>query len=378
MDGGPMKKTAFVFDEIYLWHDTGHAALECPPGLRVQPDAHVENPEAKRRIKNLLDVCGLSDKLTALKPRPATTAEVQKLHAPEYISRIKELSDNGGGNAGENALLDAPFGRGSYEIAMLAAGGAVTAAETVLQGGADNAYALVRPPGHHATANAGMGFCIFNNAAIAIRRILDADPDARVAHVDWDVHHGNGTQDMFYGEPRALTISIHQDNCYPPESGAAEETGAASAPGGNINLPLPPGCGNGVYIALMEEIVAPAIAAHKPDIITVSCGLDAAAADPLGRMMLTACGYRRMARILLDAADSLCGGKLAMWHEGGYSPAMAPYCALAIMEELCGFQTGVPDPFADYARMGGQSVLPHQREHLSRLRAFFEKIRRGI
>lgn len=366
-----MNKTAFVFHELYLWHETGRAALEAPAGLLVQPDAHIENPEAKRRIKNLLDVCGMSDILRTTKPRPALVKEVQKLHAPEYIARIKQLSDSGGGNAGENALRDVPFGRGSYDVALLAAGGAIVAAEEVFSGRADNGYALVRPPGHHATINAGMGFCIFNNAAIAIRAILDASPGARIAHVDWDVHHGNGTQEMFYEEPRVLTISIHQDNCYPPDSGATKETGAGAGRGCNINLPLPPGCGNDVYVALTEEIVAPAVAAYKPDMLTVSCGLDAAAADPLARMMLTADGYRRMTRALMAAADSLCGGKIVMFHEGGYSPAMAPYCALAILEELTGVPTGVPDPFADYALMGGQKIMPHQREHLTRLRDLF-------
>ena len=365
-----MNKTAFIFHELYLWHDTGHAALEVPPGLLVQPDAHIENPEAKRRIKNLLDACGLSDSLLPLKPRPATADEVQKLHTGDYIAHIKRQSDAGGGGAG-TAPDNAPFGRGGYDIAMLAAGGAIVAADAVANGRADNAYALIRPPGHHARAGTGMGFCIFNNAAIAIRHLLDTDKNIRVAHVDWDVHHGNGTQEMFYEEPRVLTISIHQDNCYPPQSGAMEETGAGAGIGSNMNLPLPPGCGNDVYVALMDEVVVPAVAAHRPDIITVSCGLDAAAADPLGRMMLTADGYRRMTRLLLAAADSLCGGKVVMWHEGGYSPAMVPYCALAIIEELCGVPSGVPDPFADYGHIGGQSIMPHQREHLSRLRDFF-------
>ena len=366
-----MKTTAFVFHELYLWHETGRAALEVPAGLLVQPDTHIENPEAKRRIKNLLDVCGMSDILRTTKPRAATENEVRKLHAPDYIARIKQLSDSGGGNAGENALHDAPFGRGSYDIAMLAAGGAIVTAEEVMHGRADNGYALVRPPGHHARPNAGMGFCIFNNAAIAIRALLDNSPAVRIAHLDWDVHHGNGTQEMFYEESRVLTISIHQDNSYPQNSGAIKDTGAGAGKGYNINLPLPPGCGNDVYIALMEEIILPAIVAHKPDIITVSCGLDAAATDPLGRMMLTADGYRRMTRALLDTAESLCGGKVAMFHEGGYSPAIAPYCALAILEEMTGTQSGVPDPFADYALIGGQKIMPHQRDHLNHLRDFF-------
>ncbi|MGI9306961.1 MAG: class II histone deacetylase [Gammaproteobacteria bacterium] len=368
-------QTAFVFHELYLWHNTGHAALEAPPGLAVQPDLHVENPETKRRIKNLLEVSGIWESLDIIKPEPAAVADIARAHDRAYIRRIRRMSRAGGGNAGVNGYNDAPFGAGGYEIALLAAGGAIAAAEAVCNGRAANAYALVRPPGHHATRASGMGFCIFNNAAAAILRLRAAYPEMRIAHVDWDVHHGNGSQEMFYRDPAVLTVSLHQDNCYPP-GGGAEETGAGAGLGYNMNIPLPPGCGNEVYAAAMDELVVPALAAYRPGIITVSSGFDAAAADPLGRMMLTPGGFRRMTRSLAEAARALCGGKIAMFHEGGYSAAFAPYCGLAVMEELSGVRTAIPDPFEDYADMGGQKTAPHQRALLNQYKRRFAETRR--
>ena len=368
-----MNKTAFIFHELYLWHNTGIAALETPPGLFVQPDSHVEDPETKRRIKNLLEVSGLADKLLSVQPVSATADDVAQVHGKKYIRHIRKTSGGGGGNASINGFNDAPFGAGGYEIALLAAGGAMTALNIVWEGKAQNAYALIRPPGHHAEPESGMGFCIFNNAAVAIR-CLRGREKARIAHVDWDVHHGNGTQKIFYREP-VLTVSIHQDNCYPP-GGGAEETGAGAGRGCNMNIPLPPGCGNEVYEKTMEELVVPALFAYRPDIITVSCGFDASMCDPLGRMMVTPGGFRSMARILAAAARELCGGKIAMFHEGGYSRAVAPYCGLAVIEELAGIRTGIPAPFQDYAAQGGQKMMPHQRALLNKLKRHFADVRR--
>ena len=358
-----------------MWHNTGHAALEAPPGLFIQPDLHVEDPETKRRIKNLVEVSGLAEHLLAVKPRPASAADIAKVHDKKYIRQIRRMSDKGGGNAGINGFNDAPFGAGSYEIALLAAGGALLAADIVWEGKADNAYALIRPPGHHAVRESGMGFCIFNNAAVAIRRLRERH-GARVAHVDWDVHHGNGTQEIFYGDSGVLTISVHQDDCYPPGSGGIDEIGAGGGRGCNMNIPLPPGCGNDVYVKAAAELIVPALSAFRPDIITVSCGLDASAGDPLARMMLTSSGFRRMTRVLCDAAKKLCGGKIAMFHEGGYSRAFAPYCGLAIVEELAEKRMGIPDPFADYDGRGGQTMMPHQRALLNKFRRHFSEVRR--
>src|SRR3982074_20479 len=212
-----------------MWHDTGSSAWVTPPGLTVQPLGHIENAEGKRRIRNLVEVSGLVDHLVQLQPRPATQAEILRLHPLEYVERIQKLSLELGGDAGELT----PFGTGSYEIALLAAGGCMTAVDAVLDGTVDNAYALVRPPGHHAERDQGRGFCIFANTALAAVHARQARGLSRVATVDWDVHHGNGTEHAFYADPTVLTISIHQDNNYPPSSGAMADTGSGTGRGYN-------------------------------------------------------------------------------------------------------------------------------------------------
>src|SRR5215467_14191294 len=268
------------------------------------------------------------------------------------------MSSERGGDAGELT----PFGSGSYEIALLAAGGCMTAVDAVLDGEVDNAYALVRPPGHHAERDLGRGFCIFGNTALAALHARRARGLARVAVVDWDVHHGNGTEHAFYSDPSVLTISVHQDNNFPPNSGMIDDTGAGSGEGYNINVPLPAGSGVGAYVATFERVVAPAIRAFAPELILIASGLDASAMDPLAAMLMTSEGYRKLTRILLAVADDVCGGRLVACHEGGYSPAYVPYCGLAIIEEMAGVRTGVEDPLLGLlAMMGGQSLQPHQQ-----------------
>ncbi|MGB3146407.1 MAG: class II histone deacetylase [Paracoccaceae bacterium] len=349
--------TGFVFHELYLWHDTGHAALYFPPGLTVQPGEHAENPETKRRMKNLLEVAGITDSLKMLKPRYATEAELALHHTPDHIANIKAMSAAGGGDA---SLLT-PFGPGSFEIGSLSAGGAMVAMEAVLSGQVRNAYALIRPPGHHALADLGMGFCLFANAVLAIKSARANHSLGRVAVVDWDVHHGNGTQAAFYDDPTTLTISIHQDNLFPAASGGLDERGAGAGLGYNLNIPLPPGCGNGAYLEVMRRVVLPALERFQPEAIVVACGFDACGADPLGRMMVTSEGFRAMTALMMETADSLCAGRLMMTHEGGYSASYVPYCGLAVLEQLSGIRTDIADPFqpvmADY---GQQNLQPHQ------------------
>jgi acetoin utilization deacetylase AcuC-like enzyme len=349
--------TGFLWHELYAWHDTGTGAWVMPAGLTVQPLGHIESAEGKRRIRNLVEVSGLIDHLVQLKPRPATEDEILRLHTREYVERIKRLSSEAGGEAGE----ETPFGRGSYEIALLAAGGCINAVDAVLDARVDNAYALVRPPGHHAEKDQGRGFCIFGNIALAAMHARQARGLSRVAIVDWDVHHGNGTEHAFYSDPTVLTLSIHQDNNYPPASGAITDTGEGAGRGYNINVPLPPGSGVGAYVATFERVVVPALMAFRPELILVASGLDASAMDPLASMMMTSDGYRTLTRTVLAAARDVCGGRLVACHEGGYSPAYVPYCGLAIIEELAGIRTGLDDPLLGLlAGFGGQEIQPHQ------------------
>jgi acetoin utilization deacetylase AcuC-like enzyme len=349
--------TGWVYHERYMWHDTGRATSVSSNRRWVQAWEHYENPETKRRFRNLVEVAGLFDDLVSLRPRMATVDEVLRFHTPRYVDAIRAMSEASGGNAGEAT----PFGPGAFEIALLAAGGTITAVDAVLDGRVQNAYALVRPPGHHAEADRGRGFCIFNNVVVAIAHARATRGVGRVAAVDWDVHHGNGTQAAFYRSADVLTISIHQDRWYPPDSGTIEERGEGPGAGFNINIPLPPGSGHGAYLAAVERVVVPALHAFRPELIVVPSGFDGSMYDPLGRMMAYSETYRAMTRMLMAAAGELCGGRLVLSHEGGYAPVYVPFCGLAVMEELCGVKTPVDDPMAaSTAAAGGQALQPHQ------------------
>jgi acetoin utilization deacetylase AcuC-like enzyme len=359
-DEGSMS-TGYVWHERYAWHDAGRASLD--PMVEAYPA--LDRPETKRRLHSLVEVSGLAQKLVRIPARPASEAELLRVHTAAYVKRIRDLSAAGGGHAGEPT---AQFGPDGYDVACLAAGGCLEALRAVLEARVTNAYALVRPCGHHATADYGRGFTIFANIAIAAQAAKAEWGVDRIAVVDWDVHHGNGTQEIFYADPSVLTISLHQDGLYPPDSGAVEEVGEGAGKGYNINLPLPPGSGHGAYLAAMERVVGPALHAFRPQLIFIACGLDAGADDPLGRMLCHSETYREMTRILKTAAAELCDGRLIACHEGGYSPTYAPYCGLAVIATMADTRTGVEDPrLARYAKLGGQELLPHQRDLIDRV-----------
>jgi acetoin utilization deacetylase AcuC-like enzyme len=362
--------TALVWHERMMWHDTGHGAAELPSGGWLEPDRHPEHPGTKRRLKNLLDATGITRSLVVLEPRAATLEELCRVHERAYVERVARLSQGRGGDAGG----ETPFGNGSYEIACLAAGGTITAVDAVLDGVADNAYALVRPPGHHALAASGMGFCIFANVAVAVRHALSVRGLERVAVVDWDVHHGNGTQAAFWHDAAVLAVSVHQDGLYPPAAGSVEEVGAGDGAGTTINVPLPAGSGRGAYLAAADRVVVPALERFRPDLVVVACGFDASALDPLGRMLLTAGAFGDLTRRALDAAERLCGGRLVLSHEGGYSAGHVPFCGLATIEALSGLSAGIEDPFAYLADVPGQELQPHQDEAVAACAELVERI----
>ena len=249
--------------------------------------------------------------------------------------------------AGEPAWIgpEARVGAESWEPALLAAGNALAVTEAVCDGAAANGFALVRPPGHHSNADAAMGFCLFNNAAIAARDAQRRPDIDRVAIVDWDVHHGNGTQDVFYDDPSVLFISIHQDDLYPAGSGTLDQRGGPAASGATINVPLPAGCGDSAYLAAFERVVEPALERFGPDLLLISAGQDPAASDPLGRMSVTTEGFRALTERALAIAGRLCDGRLVVVLEGGYSLEHLPFCNLAIAEALAGLDpTFAADP----------------------------------
>jgi len=338
--------TGFFWDERCFWHSGGNYAGTAPVGGLVQPLAAgglPENPETKRRLRNILDVTGLARALEMSSADPAPRDALLRVHPAPYLDAFKAASDAGGGELG----LRAPFGPGGYEIAALSAGLSVAALRAVLRGDLRNAYALSRPPGHHCTADFPNGFCLFNNIAVAIHAARAEGLARRVAVLDWDVHHGNGTEAIFADDPDVLTISIHQERNYPLETGDFEDRGSGAGLGANLNIPLPPGTGHAGYLMAMDRLVAPAIRAHAPEVIVVACGYDAGPLDPLGRMLATAETFAAMTDRVMALADDLCAGRLMMAHEGGYSEVYVPFSGHAVLARMAGSGIDAPDPLGD-------------------------------
>jgi len=338
--------TGFYWDERTFWHAGGNYAGMLPVGGLVQPAATgglPESPETKRRLKNLMDVTGLSRELRMTGAEPATQTDLLRVHPAAYLDQFKALSDAGGGEMGRRT----PFGPGGYEIAALSAGLAKAAVLTILRGEMDNAYALSRPPGHHCLPDWPNGFCLLANIAIAVEAAFAEGLATKVAVLDWDVHHGNGTEAIFYERADVLTVSLHQERNYPLDTGAFEDRGAGAGVGHNLNIPLPPGTGHKGYLAAMERLALPAIRDFAPDILIIACGYDAALNDPLGRMLATAQTFRAMTRQVMALADEVCDGRLVMVHEGGYSETYVPFCGHAVLEEMAGSALQAPDPNAE-------------------------------
>lgn len=338
-----IRRTAFFSDELCFWHSAGMHALFLPVGGWVQPPAaagFAESPDSKRRLKNLMDVAGLSSKLLNKSAAAASEEDLLRVHTPDYLKRFKEVSDAGGGELGPQA----PAGPGSYEIAKKSAGLAMAAVDAVLSGEVDNAYSLSRPPGHHCLADQAMGFCFLANIPVAIEAAKAKYGLQRCAVVDWDVHHGNGTQSIYESSSSVLTISLHQDRCYPPGYSGVDDRGVGDGEGFNVNIPLPAGSGHEAYLQAMDEIVIPALEAFKPELIIVASGFDASSVDPLARMMLHSESYRLMTQRIRETAEKLCDGRFVVVHEGGYSEAYVPFCGVATIEEMVGVKTGVEDP----------------------------------
>lgn len=361
------KKTALVYSELYMWHDTQRFNMLAQPGLTVQPGKHVESEETKRRMRNLISVSPLDDLLLHVKPRRAKRDDVLQFHTAAHVDRIEALCQDGGGVAGNKT----PVGPASYDIAMLAVGGVLDAVDGVVSGNFDNAYVLCRPPGHHADRETAHGFCLFANGVLGVIRAQKTHGIGRIAVVDWDVHHGNGAETAFYDRDDVLTISLHQDNLFPTNRGRVEEIGTGAGEGANLNVPLPPGSGSGAYQAAFEELVLPKLEAFRPEMIFVASGFDAAAMDPLGHMMLSSSDYRYMTGRLMEIADRHSGGRIVMTHEGGYSEGYVPYCGLAVMEAMTGKDSGVQDPFESHIVMyGGQAITAHQKDLIQQVKRY--------
>ena len=338
--------TGFYCDEKCFWHAGEGYAGNYQIGGHVQPLSYgglPESPESKRRLKSLVDVTGLGRELIQRSAPMATLQELERVHPPAFLRKFKELSDAGGGELG----LRTPFGRGGFEIAALSAGLARSALFAVLEGEVDNAYALSRPPGHHCLPDWPNGFCLLANIPVAIEAALAEGLLERVAVVDWDVHHGNGTEAIYYDRDDVLTISLHQDRNYPVDTGEAEARGAGAGEGFNLNIPLPGGTGHSGYLEAYDRFVTPALEAFQPDAIIVACGYDASIFDPLSAMMAVPDTFRQMTRKIMETADDLCDGKLLMVHEGGYSDVHVPFCGHAVLETMAGSRIRATDPMAE-------------------------------
>jgi len=302
-----------------------------PECLAHETGRHPENPGRLVAIWEALQNASLPAGVSWTEPAPATLEQVLRVHRPELVNLVRELAARGGGAIDADTVTSAR----SYDAALVAAGGAIAAVRHVLANPGQRAFALVRPPGHHATPEQPMGFCLFNNAAIAVRAALDEHGLKRVAIVDFDVHHGNGTQAVFAAEPRVLFLSLHQFPWY-PGTGRLEEVGEGAARGQTVNLPLPAGCGDAAYQAAFERVVEPVVRRFQPELIVVSAGFDAHWADPLAEMAVSTTGFVAMARALAGLADELCQGRLALTLEGGYDRSALASSVVAVTTALAG------------------------------------------
>lgn len=368
-----MLPTGFVSDELCFWHDPGNYALVLKPGGFVEPyNRHIENADPKRRLLNLLQVSGLLGQLSAIAPRDAGSEELTRLHTPDYVARVRQIAEAGGGDTGTGA----PISSNGWAVASRSAGCALSAVDAVMQGRVGSVYALTRPPGHHAEPDRGMGFCVFANAALAAEHAIRQHGLKRVAIVDWDVHFGNGTQKCFETRRDVLTVSIHQQAGYLQVLGEADELGAGDGLGYNLNVPLPPGCGFGAYRHAFERIILPALEAYRPELLIVACGYDAGRLDPLGRMLLDGLAFRWMTAAMQEVARRHAQGRLVFTHEGGYCPVSVPFFGLAVLEQLSGIATEAGCPFtAQHELIPGQALQDHQRRLVDALAAQFEAVR---
>ncbi|MFC1938680.1 histone deacetylase [Chloroflexota bacterium] len=315
-------KVGYVYDSVYLEHDTGQ---------------HPESAARLEAIMSRLEESSLKKRLYHIPPRPATIEELALVHHEEYITYVQAIAKSGGGWLDPDTVVSP----GSYKAALYAAGGVIRATEVVMNEGG-SAYALVRPPGHHATATRAMGFCLFNNVAIAARCAQNRFSLERVVIIDFDIHHGNGTQDAFYDDPKVLYVSTHEFPLY-PGTGGLEETGIRGAKGTTVNIPLPAGSGDAEYLQVFDEIIAPVVKRFSPELILVSAGYDGHWSDRLAMMDLSVTGYAKMVRIIKGLADEMCGGHLVLTLEGGYPLAALAASVKATFDVLLG-EKDIDDP----------------------------------
>ncbi len=320
-----MRKTAFVYD---------------PFNLRHTLEGHPENYRRLEGTWALLQKDGILRRLQQVLSAPAPLEAILRVHTPQYVQRLQAMAARGGGHIDGDTYVNPD----SYQAALLAAGGLLNLTDAVLQGKADNGFALIRPPGHHALSEIGMGFCLFANVAVAARWAQDQHGVDRILIIDYDVHHGNGTQEIFYDDPSILFFSTHQYPYY-PGSGAAQEMGTEAAYGTTINVPFPAFVGDKGYLEVFRRLLLPAAREFRPQLIILSAGYDAHWLDPLASMQLSISGYAQLVETILAMADELCEGKLVVALEGGYHLDVLAHSVLTTLRVLSDNGAGVSDPF---------------------------------
>ncbi len=343
----PGARIDVFWHEDVLLHDIGPAAFDAPPShLFAVDERHVEGPDRVRNMLSVLERGPISAHLEWHRGRQASLDELLTFHERAYIEALEAVAAAGGKEFTRSTRLTA----GSMGPVKVAAGTALAAMGHVLDGEGAIAYALVRPPGHHAAPAMADGYCFVNNAALAAELAIRRGCK-RVAILDWDVHHGNGTQEGFYERGDVLTVSIHMDHrsWHPethPQLGTADEVGRGAGRGLNINVPLPMGTGDAGYDRAMGEIVKPAVDDFAPEMIVVANGQDANQFDPNGRQLVTMAGFRRLGEHARALADTHCEGRLVLVQEGGYQVSYAALCLHASLAGVLGVAAPIPDPMA--------------------------------
>ena len=310
-----MTKAGFLIDDRFRRHVTGNR--------------HQESPDRLTYIQHAIDNYGATERWRRIEARPARLDQLELIHVPSHIHRVRRAAEL----APVFLDVDTPVSTGSFDAALLAAGGVLACVDAVCAGEIDRAFAFVRPPGHHAEPDRAMGFCLFNNVALGAAYLRSEHKLDRVAIVDFDVHHGNGTQACFYGNPGVLFISTHQYPYY-PGTGDFCQVGLREGWGYTLNFPLPAGTSDDLFVPIYSRIVAPILDQYQPQFILVSAGFDAFLGDPLGGLALSAAGIASAAASLIKSADRCCRGRICFVLEGGYSPTGLQECAKAVMGEM--------------------------------------------
>jgi acetoin utilization deacetylase AcuC-like enzyme len=344
--------TGLIYHPDYLKHDTG--------------EGHPESPQRLEAIYRFLEEKDLLRHFTIIEPDLAPLEAVEAVHTSEYREMVANVSSRGGRLADPETVITSD----TCHVALLAAGGVLRAIDEVASGEVENAFCLVRPPGHHALPDRAMGFCVFNNVAIGACYLREKYRMQRILIVDWDAHHGNGIQQIFYSDPGVLYFSIHQSDLFPEASGWVTEVGAGPGEGFTVNVPVPRGTGDSGYYYAFHQLLEPLGRQFRPQMILVSAGFDAYLSDPLSDLRVTSKGFRMMAEFVKALAEEYAEGRIVAVLEGGYSISALPFLVAVVLEVFSGFdfklqlpQEEVRDIFLPVARQRIDAAIKFHRKY---------------